>query len=393
MKQIIIIALTLPASYLMISVLYQFILAIAANLNPKPKGNTHRTFKKFLVLIPTYGEDEVILDSVKKNMDLCFQYPRTKFDLVVIGDTLKRETLRQIKSIGAEVIEVSFDKSTKVKALKAAMQNYKDEYDSVVILDSDNLMRWDFLHKMNNYLHNGYKVIQGQRSPFNNENALAQLDGISEIANHKMLCRGANKLGLSSKLSGSGMVFNFELFKNIIGSLSAIGGFDKELELLFTKSGQHIAYAEEAIVFDQKINSHEAYQTQRGRWLESQYTFFKKHWKPGIIEFFKGNRDYFHKVYQLAMPPRLIIPFALLLLGAVGLGLGDLLFTSICLIGLLLNILTYFMAVPRKVIMKSFGATIIALPRLLFSTIIAMTKMKASKVEFLRTPHHLAQSS
>lgn len=393
MKQIVIIAIALPAFYLLISVLYQFILAIAANLKSKGNINTYRTFNKFLVLIPTYGEDEVILDSIKKNISLSFQYPRTKFDLVVIGDTLKRETIRQIKSIGAEVIQVSFDKSTKVKALKAAMQNYKDDYDSVVILDSDNLMKWDFLHKMNNYLHNGYKVIQGQRSPFNKENAIAQLDGISEIANHKMLCRGANKLGLSSKLSGSGMVFDFNLFKNIIGSLNAIGGFDKELELLFTKSGQHIAYAEEAIVFDQKVNNHEAYQTQRGRWLESQYTFFKKHWKSGIIELFKGNIDYFHKVYQLAMPPRLIMPFALLLLSVIGFGFGEIWFMSMCFLGLIINIITYFIAVPRKVIMKGFGATIIALPRLLLSTIIAMTKMKASKLEFLRTPHQIAQSS
>ncbi len=385
--------LLLVVAYLTLSSLYQLTLSIAAQFKTKRSLDTYRTFKKFLVLIPAYQEDEVILNSVKKNKALSFQYPRTKFDLVVIADGLQRNTIYELRKMGAQVVKVDFDQSTKVKALQAAMNNYDHGYDGVVVLDSDNLMNWDFLHRMNIYLHNGYKVIQAQRAPFNKENAIATLDGMAEIANHKIFCKGANRMGLSSKLSGSGMVFDFQLFKKVIHKLKAVGGFDKELELLFTKRRQHIAYVEEAIVYDQKVSNTSAYELQRGRWLEAQYSFFGKHWLKGLKGLSLGNFDYFHKTYQLAMPPRFLVPFALFMLLIVGVLFQISWIWAPAVLGLVSNLASYLLVLPLELISQNFKQIISVMPKLFSSTIKALRLMKRSRMEFLHTPHQqLAQS-
>ena len=392
MNLIIYIPTIIAAAYLVASSLYQLTLALASKLNSKRSLKSFRVFKKFLVLIPAYKEDQVILNSLKKNMALAFQYPRTSFEMVVIADSLQDNTIKQIKGMGAGVVKVDFDESTKVKALQAAMKEYNRGYDGVVILDADNLMNWDFLHKMNTYLHNGYKVIQGQRAPFNKESDIAVLDGLAEIANHKMLCLGANNLGLSSKLSGSGMVFDFWLFKKVIPKLSAIGGFDKELELLFTKRGQKIAYAEEAIVYDEKVSSINAYEVQRGRWLEAQYSFFQKHWLQGLKALSHGKFDYFHKVFQLALPPRALAPFALITLSLLSFAFQAPALGITCGIGFTANISAYLLVLPFNTIKSEFFKTVAAIPKLLKGTLKALTLMKRSKTAFLHTPHQVIQS-
>ena len=90
------------------------------------------------VLIPAYKEDQVITgvaaSALKQN------YPADKFDVVVIADSLKNETLAKLRAMPIKVVEVFFEKSTKVKALNEAMAVIGDDYDCAVILDADNLM-------------------------------------------------------------------------------------------------------------------------------------------------------------------------------------------------------------------------------------------------------------
>lgn len=384
--------LLLPlALYLAIAGIYQLALALASQTVAKESVSFTGKQNKFLILVPAYKEDTVVLESTRKNLSLKYQYPAELFDYVVISDGLKRETNEALKRLGAQVEQVKFDKSTKVKSLQQAIRNEEQTYDAVVVLDADNVVPVNFLYKANQYINAGYQAVQGQRIAANEESVMACLDGFSEAANNAMLCQGANRLGFSSKLSGSGMVFSFDLFQSVIAKLEAIGGFDKEMELILTKQRVFIKYAADLIVEDQKVGSFESYQKQRGRWLESQYNFLKKAWSPAIQSLKTGNIDHFHKALQLALPPRALAPFALLLLTIASYWLSPALFI-ISIAGLGTNIGSYLLTIPSGPLFRQSWRIALAMPALFWSTLKALTWMKRSRTEFLHTSHQLINS-
>ncbi len=377
-------------SFLMLAGLYQLTFAIASRFKAMCICEFDGQARRLLVLVPAYQEDAVIINSTKINMSLKYQYPSAKFDYVVISDGLQGDTNQALTQLGAKVLEVNFEKSTKVKALQTAMRKYDGDYDGVVILDADNTVDTNFLYKASHYLSCGHKAIQGLRKAANTQTSIALMDGLSEAANTAMLCAGANRLGLSSKLSGSSMVFDYLLFKSLVFDLKAIGGFDKELELAITKRKTFIKYAHDLVAYDEKVSDNQSFARQRGRWLQAQYSFLFKSIYPGVKSLMTGNRDHFHKAIQLALPPRVLSPFVLVigLVGAMIAGSTEL--TILSSIGLLSTAGAYLLVLPSM--MKSAWIITRTIPSLVFSTFRALTLMKASKRTFLHTSHGLSKA-
>ena len=380
------------AAYLGLSGLYQLTLALAS----KTKGKALCTFdgelRKFLILVPAYQEDAVIVQSTKKNMALKYLYPNAKFDYVVISDGLKEETNEVLKNLGANVHKVQFEKSTKVKSLQSAMKAYDHNYDGVLILDADNTAHVNYLFRSSHYLSCGHQVIQGIRKAANQQTSFALLDGLSEAANTEILCKGANRLGLSSKLSGSSMVFDYQLFKGLVHQLEAIGGFDKELELAITKMGIKIHYAADLVVYDEKVGSAASFAKQRGRWLQSQYSFFQKSFASAVTHLLSGQVDYFHKVMQLALPPRVLGPFGLFVLSALGFVFNFPTLGVLSLIGLIATLGSYVLVLPVPQLAKHSLSILSSMPQLVCSTFKALSLMKKSRETFIHTKHEFAHA-
>ena len=113
-------------------------------------------------------------------------------------------------------MEVVFENSSKAKALKEAMKRLPPDYDSVIILDADNIMEKDFITRINNSINLGYKSIQAHRTAKNQNTPFAVLDTISEEINNQNFRKGHWIVGLSSALIGSGMAFDYKLFRDYI---------------------------------------------------------------------------------------------------------------------------------------------------------------------------------
>lgn len=375
--------------YVTISVLYQFILAAASLFSRSPLQKKDDKVRNFLILVPAYKEDAVITKSTCSNMGV--HYPKDKYELVVINDGLQATTKANLLSLGADVLDVYFVKSTKVKAIKSAIQRLDmNVYDGVVILDADNIMAPDFLHQANRSIANGAVALQGQRKAANMNGTTAIFDAISETANHAMLCKGANFFGLSSKLSGSGMVFTTSVFKKIIMKSHAVGGFDKELELLLTQQGVFIKYNEEAVILDEKLVSYDAFAKQRSRWLEAQYNFLRKFIGSGMKSLASFQLDHGHKVLQLALPPRALMVVLLVITGALGFAVNNafIYYLSIATIGI--NVLTYVLVIPTSWI-YTYGLELSAdIPKLLWSSTKALFMMRKASKTFIHTPHTLS---
>ena len=170
----------------------------------------------------------------------------------------------------------------------------------------------DFLKKINAAFEHNFIAVQGHRTAKNTNNSWATLDAISEEINNNIFRKGHRVLGLSSAIIGSGMAFKYNYFKSLMSTVTAVGGFDKEIELKMLKEGRKIVYLEDAVVFDEKIQKSEVFGNQRRRWLSAQLHYFRKDFLNALKDLIlKGNIDYFDKAIQFIQPPRI------LLLGAV----------------------------------------------------------------------------
>ena len=104
------------------------------------------------------------------------------------------------------VLEVSFENSSKAKALNFAVGEIgPDGAEAVAILDADNLAGREFIARMNDALDSGIQAVQAHRTAKNRDTDTAILDAASEEINNSIFRRGHVALGFSSALIGSGM--------------------------------------------------------------------------------------------------------------------------------------------------------------------------------------------
>lgn len=372
--------------YLFITSVYIFIFAFAGLFKHRKRKPKDQIQRKFAVMIPGYKEDEIIYEVCKDALQQ--DYPQELYDVVAICDSYEPETIAKLKTLPIKVVEVSFEKSTKAKALNKTMEVLGDDYDAALILDADNLMEEDFITKINEAFQAGYIAVQGHRVAKNTDTNFAVLDAISEDINNHIFRKGTRIMGLSSAIIGSAMAFEYSFFKELMKSVHAIGGFDKEIDLKMCRDGITIEYIPDAYCYDEKVQKAEVFQHQRRRWLSAQIVYFKRFFLKSIVAFItKGNIDYFNKAFHTFLPPRI------LLLGFMGMiFLISLLFYPHPMAILWMKLfalvfLTFVISIPRKFYNKQTLAAIISLPKGFFLMFLSLLKVRGANQKFLHTKH------
>jgi cellulose synthase/poly-beta-1,6-N-acetylglucosamine synthase-like glycosyltransferase len=360
---------------------YQFFFAITGLFYRSPKNAPFvKRMHRIGVLITAYKEDRVLLDTAKAA--LTQYYNKADYEVIVIADSLQEATHEALSELPIRVVRVEFEQSTKSKSLKAAFEQIP-EYDAFVVLDADNFMHPTFLQRINDRLNDGQVAIQGQRSHRNTNSAMAILDGMSESVNNHLLCKGQAVVGLSARLAGSGMAFSAPLFKQVMHTIDAIGGFDKALEGKLTALGVHIYYDHQAIIYDEKVSKPEQFAKQRGRWIMAQYAHGAAFWKSGIKGLFKGNIDHFNKMLQMWLPPRLLFPVILLFCALVFRSVADVFWIAFAA-----NIAGFLLGIPgERWRDPQFLRSLFFLPGALFASVKALSWLKAARTKFLHTQH------
>lgn len=378
------IGIALFTMWLTVSVIYITIYSVAGLFYKYKSSVFPHYFPKIAIFIPAYKEDAVIVKAAKEALK--HQYLGT-FKVIVIADHLQETTINELKELDLLFFEVDFEVSTKAKALNYALENMKESFDIAMILDADNIMTDKVLHQVAFEYCKGEKAIQLHRCAASKTSNFAVLDAISEEVNNHIYSKGPAVLGLSSRLVGSGMAFDYRLFKRLMSSIKAIGGFDKELELLIINEKIKIKYIHGARVFDEKVNSGVVFAKQRSRWISAQYHFLLKKIIPSFLNLFSGNIDYFLKTMQLALPPRLLLP-GILLLGSVVFQLVGLnLFAAIWTVLTILIAVAYGIAIPKDLWNKQLMAAALSLPKAFLLTFKAILSIGTANKTFIHTPH------
>lgn len=383
--------------YTGLSVVYLFVFAIAGRFGNLRKYSVAEKKAMIAVLIPSYKDDSVILDTAQQALKQ--SYPSERYTVTIIADQLQPETIRQLKELPLNVVEVSFDVSMKAKSLNAAFHQLpSDVYDIAMILDSDNIMSQDCLEKVNHAFQQGWEVIQCHRAAKNKNTAVAILDALSEEVNNTIFRRGHRVAGFSCTLIGSGMAFRYELLKDIF-SLPEIQnnpGEDREVDIQLVKKNIVVEYLDDAYVFDEKVQRKEVFEKQRTRWLGTQVEQASRFFKKDLLSRF-WTKTYLNKCFQNFLLPRLL--FVLLFFFILVVCTADIITGFQLLLPswhwwvalFLLYLLTMLVAIPSSFYNRETGKAVLQVPALIISMLRALLKIGQNKKGFLHTPKEFSE--
>lgn len=374
------------AGYFIYVVAYALFFSLASLRKNKSDFPTASRQAFLGVFIPAYKEDEIIVatarSALKQNYD--------NYEVVIIADSLQKKTIDALRQLPVTVVEVTFEKSTKAKALNKAFTSLERNYEIAVILDADNIMEQGVLQKINNAFQSGKHAIQTQRVAKNSNNSMAVQDGISEAINNRIYRRGFQNVGLSTPIIGSGMAYEYKLLKQTLRDIDAVGGFDRELQLQIIEQGVRIFYLEDARVFDEKVDKSSVFGNQRRRWIASQVFYVKKFFLNAFKSLLKGNFDYFNMaVLANIQLPRLINlgTLGLLVVGTFMLRYWLTISPLFWTVLLLAYVVAFLIALPRRYYNRQLFTAILHLPRTFWLMILSLLKIKGANQQFIHTPH------
>lgn len=384
----------LLCSYTALNILYLALFAIAGRFRTTNKSDKivfDTFYRRIAVVVPAYREDGVIVESVLANLQQT--YPAHAYDLIVVADSFQPITLHQLAQLPVRVIEVSFAVSTVAKALRAGLQELDtDAYDIIVIADADNHMAPDFLERINQAFAQGWRAAQGHRVAKNTNTTVAVLDAISEEINNHIFRKGHRALGISPSFIGSGMALDYGLMKRYIQQTNDIGGYDKGLDMYVRERGIKIEYLENALIYDEKVQTGVVFEHQRTRWMEAHLFYLEKYFFKGMAAFFRGRFDYADKAFQLFILPRI------LLLGVLSIGVAVGFLINVpwlqWAMGLQLAVFLFVLAIsiPTYLIKLIRVNELVVLPMLFLRFIRSTLNFRKARNRFLHTPHGINAS-
>jgi len=376
--------------YLAISIAWLLVIALAGRLGKLPTYNANPVKKRIAVIIPSYKEDAIIVDTARRAY--AHNYPPDKFSVLVVADKLQPATVEALRRIPVDVLEV--DANMKSRSVNAALHHLDESsFDIAVILDADNIMGTDCLEKINDAFIQGCRAIQCHRTAKNQETPVALLDAISEEININLFRRGAVVMGISAAPVGSGMAFDFRLLKQIfsVEHILSNPGEDREIDMQLMKQKVFMHFINDAWVYDEKVANAGVFEKQRVRWLEAQVNHIRR-FSDQDMKDAPRTKEYRIKYWQNFLLPRLLFIMVLsvlfLLILAGWIFRYNILFPDprYWIAIMILYALALIVSVPRRFYSTATLKAVIQVPVLMLSMLKAILKIKTNRKEFLHTP-------
>ncbi|OGS55295.1 MAG: hypothetical protein A3J79_05595 [Elusimicrobia bacterium RIFOXYB2_FULL_62_6] len=275
------------------------------NGKPAPAGYARR----FAVLLPAYNEEKVIKYSIESLLRM--SYPADKFDIFVVADHCTDGTAAAARALGVKVLEHTGPdrKPGKGRALKWAVSLVLAEggYDALAYFDADSLAHPDFLSVMNDHLAAGETALQGRQLAKNTDTWLPRILASGHIVSNRFFQKPKYALGLSATLHGKGMCFSRAVAEKYPWDETCLTE-DIEMQMRLIRCGVRIAWAEDAVVFDEEPVTIGQYVKRTVRWTSGSLDTARRHlaglWRRALAhrdaKAFEGG-VYCAQVYRLAV--------------------------------------------------------------------------------------------
>ena len=252
---------------------FYFVIGMFFTRKFKPAKKKH----KYAILIAARNEKYVIgnlLDSIHKQ-----DYPQDLLTTFVVADNCTDNTAEIARSKGAICYE-RFDNEHKTKgfALEYLLDRIEEDYgrmsfEGYFIFDADNLLKSNYVSKMNDAFDSGEEIITSYRNTKNfDENWVASTYALHWIRSIRTNHRARSVLRLATNIQGTGFLFTNEVVKNGWHYTSLTE--DRALTADAVAQGYMISYQDEAEFFDEQPTSVKIALRQRLRWSKGHLQAF-----------------------------------------------------------------------------------------------------------------------
>lgn len=225
---------------------------------------------KFALIVSAHNEETVIANMVSSLKSL--DYPEDAYDIFVIADNCDDNTAEEARSAGAIVYE-RFNKNLRGKGYALEwmfdrLYNMEKKYDYISVFDADNLVDPGFLKAMNEKANQGFKVVQGfldSKNPYDSWITAAYSYSFWSVNRIFQLAR--YKLGLCCELSGTGFIISLDVLKSLGWGATCLTE-DMEFTMKLSLNDEKVAFAYDAVVYDEKPLTLKQSWRQRVRWMQ-----------------------------------------------------------------------------------------------------------------------------
>ncbi len=239
----------------------------------KPANHQH----KYAILIAARNEETVIgnlIDSIKKQ-----DYPADLITTFVVADNCTDNTAKISRQLGAVCYE-RFDEEHRTKgfALQFLLDKIEEDYgrtsfDGYFIFDADNLLKHDYVTRMNESFDEGEKIITSYRNTKNfDENWISASYALHWLRTIRKSHRARSVFHLATNIQGTGFLFASELVKDgwKYTSLTEDRAFTADA----VAQGYPISYNDAAEFFDEQPTNLRIALRQRIRWAKGHILAF-----------------------------------------------------------------------------------------------------------------------
>lgn len=370
------------AYYLLLPV-WLFVISHFIKKTPNPavlNENIMANQTDFAAIVTTHQDTRFIPPLV----DSFLKQSYTNFTLYIVADDCHTDDL-YVEDNRVVILKPEPALHSKIKSINYAIDHFLRPHQVMVIFDSDNLVHPDFFNKLHGYFKRGFKVVQTHMLSKNTESTFARLDSVGHIYYTFTERKVKMDLGMHSAILGLGIALDTGLYKEIRYK-DTIGGFDKKLQSQLAIKVKQIAFAQDAIVYDEKIEEGDALEKQRTRWIYTYFKHFKDSWnlfKAGIKTLSPGR---ILLGSSMLRPPMFLLLFAAFIIMILCAYIKPTLFFWWIAL-LLLYALNFILIIATQSMQKGMLESLIFIPLLITRQLKSLLKIKTAKSAFLKTEH------
>ena len=232
---------------------------------------------RYAVLVAARNEETVIgnlLDSIFEQ-----DYPSELLTVFVIADNCTDQTAALARKRGAICYE-RFDSEhcTKGYALEFLLENVERDYgiesfEGFFLFDADNLLRRDFISRMNDAFDSGEEVVVSYRNTKNlGDGWLSASYALHWLRTCRLEHCGRSLFNISGRIQGTGFLFASKYVLNGWHYVSLTE--DRAFSCDVVAKGGRIAYQHEAQFYDEQPNCFRVACRQRLRWAKGHLQAF-----------------------------------------------------------------------------------------------------------------------
>ena len=304
--------------------IYQLVVSICSFVTLKEKPFIVNKNHKFLAIIPAHNEEAVVgnlIESLQKQ-----NYPKNKYDIIVIADNCTDKTKEVAESYGVKIFERHEEdpaKRTKGDALRLLLNTLlsdpKMDYDAFCVFDADNIVDPNFISAMNKHLCQGEEVVQGYRDIKNpTDSWIASGYAIFYWTMNRFYHLARYNAGLSPLINGTGFMVKFDAIRPTGWNANTLTE-DIEFSLKRIIQGKKLGWATDAVVYDEQPVKFKPSWSQRSRWTIGHIQCLFEYTKP-LAKAASSNKTLMNfdgLLYMLGSIPMFVITILLLVLNAI----------------------------------------------------------------------------